>query len=695
MKLILLTLLALFSVAGVKAQETIWVDANVQADAKQNGTAKKPFATFEQAFGKLKYLKAKTNKYNVEIVLREGTYYIDKSYYMTSALSNVTIRANNNGAKMDNVVFSGGVEIPINSLKWTSVGGKNMYEINLKELGVNDFGEIKNVGFARPIVPAWGELFVNGESMHLARWPNKGMIRMGKVVKPGSVPRNGDFTNQGATIKYDSARISSWKPSENMWISGYFHYGYADDALNISKIDTAKNELSTNIPTMYGFNSSYHWNRYYIFNVLEELDVPGEYYIDYEAGLMYFLPPTTQGVEKLDFTMLEKPFFDIYGAHNLNIEGITFEYTRAIAITMLETQNVNINKCVFRNSGSLAIMVGYGISPFAHQQHEGTGNPDRNVLGSLMQHIYENPTFNRMGGNNNTISNCEFYHLGAGAVVLGGGSRNTLEMGNNTIENSVFHNNNRVSKSYRPHIDLTCVGNNIRNCELYDAPSMAILLHGNNHTIENNYIHNVCQEVEDQGAIYYGRDPSECGNVIKDNLIAHIPSVYNTCAIYHDDGAGGMEVEGNIIYNGGKWDLLIGGGSDIVYRDNIFINSKYVAHIDTRLQGWGKAMVAKDGIMEMRLKAVNYTKPPYSVQYPYLLNGYVPNTAVPRNVLFEDNVFYGIDNSFDAPKLLTEVNNRVIKEKLVLDGYSMKKLLNELVKQRLITDEKANMIGVK
>lgn len=694
MKSLLLTLLATFFTVNTHAQETIWVDANVETKTKQNGSIKKPFATFEQAYNKLKQLKAKTSKYHVEIVLNEGTYFIDKSYYMTSTLSNVTIRANQNGEVMDKVTFSGGVKIPVGKLKQTFIGGVNLCEINLRELGINDYGEIKNIGFARPVVPAWGELFVNGQSMHLARWPNKGMIRMGKVVEPGSVPRNGDFKNKGATIKYDSARISKWKYTENMWISGYFHYGYADDALNISKIDTTKNELSTHFPTMYGFNSSYHWNRYYIFNVLEELDVPGEYYIDSETGVMYFIPPTTQPINDLVFTMLEKPFFDIYGAKNLNIEGITFEYTRAIAITMLEAQNVNIDKCVFRNSGSLAVMIGYGISPFKQPLHEGTGSPDRNVLGSLMQHIYENPTFNRLGGNNNTISNCEFYHLGAGGVVLGGGSRNTLEMGNNIIENSVFHNNNRVSKSYRPHIDLMCVGNIVRNCELYDAPSMAILLHGNNHTIENNYIHNVCQEVEDQGAIYYGRDPAECGNVIKNNLIANIPSLYNTCAIYHDDGAGGMEIEGNIIYNGGKWDLLIGGGSDILYRDNIFINSKYIAHIDNRLQGWGKALVIKDGIMEKRLNAVNYTKPPYSVQYPYLLEGYVPNTAVPRNVIFEDNVFYGADNYFDAPKLLTQRNNTIIKDKLTI-GYSKTKLLNELIKLKLITELNANQIGVK
>ena len=42
---------------------------------------------------------------------------------------------------------------------------------------------------------------------------------------------------------------------------------------------------------------------------------------------------------------------------------------------------------------------------------------------------------------------------------------------------------------------------------------MAVLMHGNNHLLEYNYIHDVCNEVEDQGAFYFGRDPSEIGRL--------------------------------------------------------------------------------------------------------------------------------------------------------------------------------------
>lgn len=87
---------------------------------------------------------------------------------------------------------------------------------------------------------------------------------------------------------------------------------------------------------------------------------------------------------------------------------------------------------------------------------------------------------------------------------MGGGDRKTLQAGNNIVSNCLFHANNRIAKSYRPAVHITGVGNRIVHCEMYDSPSMAILMHGNNHLIENNYIHDVCLEVEDQGAFYYG-----------------------------------------------------------------------------------------------------------------------------------------------------------------------------------------------
>lgn len=68
----------------------------------------------------------------------------------------------------------------------------------------------------------------------------------------------------------------------------------------------------------------------------------------------------------------------------------------------------------------------------------------------------------------------------------------------NFVENCRIHDFNRVEKSYRPGIWIDGVGNRVSKCDIYNAPSMAILFHGNNHTIEFCKITNVCSEVDDQ-----------------------------------------------------------------------------------------------------------------------------------------------------------------------------------------------------
>ena len=47
-------------------------------------------------------------------------------------------------------------------------------QLDLKALGITDFGQMQSRGFARPLAPAHCELFYGGRPMTLARWPNEG-----------------------------------------------------------------------------------------------------------------------------------------------------------------------------------------------------------------------------------------------------------------------------------------------------------------------------------------------------------------------------------------------------------------------------------------------------------------------------------------------------------------------------------------
>lgn len=622
---------------------------SVSGSNENKGTIHSPFATLERAIHEIEKKRLLNPDELISIQLREGTYYVEKTVDILSVLSNLKIEAYQN----EKVIFSGGNSISLENMKpaaeISNTSGK-AWKIDLKKAGISNFGKLRNVGFSRPYAAVWGELFVNKKPMHLSRWPNKRMIPIGEVLEPGSIPRNGDYSNKGGIMKYDSLRINRWANEKDAWMAGYFMWGYADDMVKIASIDTTKQTITTASATLYGYGDSKPWRQWYGVNILAELDEEGEYYIERKEGILYFISDEKK-IETLEFSVFEDPFVNLKAAKNVIISGITFECSRGLGIAMDNTENVTIKACTFRNLGSLAIIMGKGIEPFTDYRHEGTGNAKSGIVGSLQQHFYANSTFNREGGTDNKITGCQFYNLGAGGVILGGGNLLTLEAGNNTVENCVFHDLNRIEKSYRPAVYLTGVGNKIRHCEIFNTPSMAIyMMFGNNNIIEYNYLHEVCVEAEDQGAIYYGRNPAERGNIIRYNYFENIPDHYRTCAVYHDDGAGGMTVTGNIFYKAGYWNVLIGGGSNNSYSNNIFIDTKFGIHIDNRMQNWAKSQLDSGGIFEKRLNAVNYQNPPYSVQYPELPGYFDKNPALPKDNIIENNVFVQVKTLLDGKK---------------------------------------------
>ncbi len=648
--LLLLILLTLFAFSC--SNDTVFYVSNMGND-NNLGTIKMPFATLDKAINTAQQLREEGADKQITVFLREGVYYQEKGITIKSEIKGMkklplTISAYDG----EEVVLSGGKSIPLDRVvdvedkeiraRFSTDAQDKIKQIDLMALGISDYGEIRNVGFSTPYGIAWAEIFVNDRPMRLARWPNAGMIPVARVFEAGSVPRDGDFSGRGGVMGYDSLRIDTWASEKDAWISGYFKYSWGDDMLKIASIDTLKKTITTALPAFYGFASGQPYHRWYGVNIMVELDEPGEYYIDRETGILYFIPGEEE-IESLEFSMLEEPFITLQGTSGVTISEIIFECSRGLGIAMDNTRNTRIEGCTFRNLGSLGITVGKGIEPFTERHHEGTGQPKSGIVGSLQQHLYANTTFNREGGQNNLITGCEFYQLGAGGVSIGGGNRLTLDEGNNVIENCVIHHLNRIERSYRPAIHLTGVGNSVRHCEVYNVANQAVLMHGNNHMIEYNYFHEVVLEAEDAGAIYYGRDPSERGNVIRYNYFENIPDQGLTMAVYADDGACGLTITGNVFYRAGERVFMLGGGSDHTITNNIFIGSKYGIHVDNRLQNWAGSTLE---LIKLRLQEVGYDKLPYSKQYPQLSSYFSTEgrlLGTPERNVAKDNVFVDIN----------------------------------------------------
>jgi len=498
------------------------------------GTVQKPFATLLKARDSVRANRLKGEA--VSVIIHGGIYRLERSLEFNdadsgTASSPVLWKA----APGETVRLTGGQSVPADSIKPVTdeailkrvisvEARKHLLQIDLAALGIKEYGQVGPRGFSRPYMPAPLELFIAGRPMSLARWPNAGeaLIPIGNVLDTGSITRNGEKPVHGGKFVVPTTRPKLWSKADDILISGLFHYGYADDTVRLAAITESKNGLvfTTVQPHVYGFKSGSPWNTWYALNLLEEIDLPGEYAVDRESGKLYFLPPKDVVMQKAEVMVstLAEPLIVLEGASHLRFEGITFECSRGMGIYIEGGESCVMSSCVFHNLGMQGVCIGRGLGSDPLYRHDFTGKPLRRQLGSWNEHIYKNPDFNRIGGRNHRIEDCSLYDLGAGGISLGGGDRKSLTAANNTVSYCVIHTFNRWDRAYKAGINLDGVGNRIQHCLIYDAPGSAIYLHGNDHLIEHNEFHHVMEEGDDMGAVYLGRDPSEFGTV---NRILH------------------------------------------------------------------------------------------------------------------------------------------------------------------------------
>lgn len=547
-------------------------------------------------------------------------------------------------------------------------------QVNLKNLGIHNYGRVKNRGFRRPYANPGLELFIDDHAYHIARWPNEGFTPIGPVIDPGSIPKKGDYSNRGARFKFHDERHSRWQWHEDIFISGNFGTAWADDTIQIKSIDAKSQEIELASAHLYGVKAGTEYSNYFVKNLIEELDHPGEYFVDRESGILYFYPHDQNISSDLAVSLLEEPLFVLEKVEHVIFKNLIFENSRGIGIYLEQGNDIKILGCKLRNIGTVAICMGRGIAPDKTYRHDFTGKPLSRQLGSWHEHIYQNSTFNRRAGKNHLIESCDIYNTGAGGISMGGGDRLTLEPGNNIVRNCDISHYNRLDRTYRAAINLEGVGNIIENNHIHQAPDMAIYLHGNEHKIRRNHVHHVMQESNEGGWFYMGRDPTEYGNEIYHNFVHHVAvanggiqpkRTQGSSGIYIDDWACGTRVYSNLFYRVGRdrAAVVINGGNDNTIEKNLFVDCRYAVYSSSPFTTWNqeffKKAIAPGGVYSERLNAVRYQFPPYSERYPSLLNILEDVPSQPKRNLVTMNAYVSCQDAYKTrgePKT-TKINN--------------------------------------
>lgn len=639
---------------------------------KSNGTAAAPVATLSKAQELIKKFKMANPNYEGEIIVHigAGNYELQSGFQLDEAIKGskqtpIIWR----GVNKDKVIISGGKKIKSSAFKKVNdpailirvgkTAAAALYQVSLKKLGILNYGKHLSYGHGQPVVPAPLELYFNNEPLTLAHYPNSGSIKIGKVIDKGSVPRIGDTSNRGGIFEYTDTRHAKWTGQKNIWLQGTFNYGFADDNINIEKIDTLKKQIKLVTPHLYGLGNGRDFQAYTAYNILEELDSPGEWWLDTKTGILYVWPPSTLSTASVTVSVLETPIVSVINQTYTTLEGLTIEAGRGMGIYMEGGHHNTIVGCTIRNVGTSGIFMGQGAEankgPMSIDNFEG--HPVSGIIGSLQNYLYKNTSWNRNAGYDQQILSCDVYNTGSGGIYLSGGDKRTLTKANNIVENCKVHDFNRRNKFIWSGISVDGCGNKIRHCEIYNSDWQGIFVHGNEHVFEYNNIHHVTLNSDDTSPWYIGRDPSDRGNVVRYNYFHHIgnPERMNM-GIYCDDSSADVFVFGNVFY---KMEtkhgiLFTNSGWDLTMKNNIIIEptdatAQISAHYYTWAAGSEKSMFGENGLIRNRLtKSVSYTTEPYASKYPGLLDylDTIPGTKqwkamrANRNV-FADNLIIG------------------------------------------------------
>ncbi|MHC4672308.1 MAG: right-handed parallel beta-helix repeat-containing protein [Planctomycetota bacterium] len=414
---------------------------------------------------------------------------------------------------------------------------EHVHTINLNAIGVDEYGTYPDAFRSPPTIP---ELFFNDQRMTLARWPNQEWATIAKVIESGPAKWRNHKSEEVGVFEYSGDRPSRW--TKAVWLVGYWCFDWAEETIRVKHIDTAKRQITLGSQHYYGLGGGNPPpRRYYAVNLLEELDSPGEYYIDRQQGRLYFWPPGPLQGARIVLSTLTAPLLSLRDASYITLRGLTIEACAGNSVAVTDGRNVRIEACRVRNIGQTGIVVEGGL------QH--------------------------------SINNCEIHDTGGIGVSVKGGDRKTLTSSGHEVVNNHIYRPSRRKLTIAGHINLSGVGVRVAHNLLHDAPHLAILLYGNDHVIEYNEIHHVAKETDDCGAFYMGRNPSARGTIIRYNFWHDIGSKlsHGSCAVYFDDGAGGQTVFGNVFYraaSGNFGAVFIHGGHDNIVDNNVFIECK-------------------------------------------------------------------------------------------------------------------------
>jgi len=587
--------------ATAPAQLTWFVGPNGR-DTASGTRVNQPLATLDAALGKAR-LRAKGTRATVR--LAPGRYALRSTLQLGPADAGITLDGGGKAILDAGVTLDGWGLVPADLARRLPAATVAKARVVLLPKGL-DPQALARKGFSQADAPGGRRLLLRGRPMNLARYPNPGDADGGWL-------RIADADKEPARrFRLPNDRANRWANPQDAWFMGYWQFDWAESWEPATQWDAERRWVT--LSSEIGNPSLMHpstGRRFFVVNVPEELDEPGEWWIDGPGRRVVFWPPIPLKTGDVTMTALESSAITIRDTSDVTVRGVRLLDGSGGAIDVLNSPRTTITDTEIRGFAKYGVKV-------------------ENSLGSR-------------------VTRCHLHELGQTGISLTGGDRRTLTPGNLVATDNVIERFAQLRRTYNPGVSVDGVGNTVAHNRITDAPHNAVLLGGNDHRLEYNDVQRVCTETGDSGAFYMGRNTTMRGVQIRFNRFRDLaPRVTtegnytNVMGVYLDDCFAGVNVEGNIFEMAGTG-IMVGGGRDNSVVGNIFLGCQPAVHVDERGKGWAKEYLKDNGgwnflesIREMRLD-----QPPYRDRYPRLTNILSEDPAKASGNVVRQNMAFG------------------------------------------------------
>jgi len=398
------------------------------------------------------------------------------------------------------------------------------------------------------------QLFANGERQTRARFPAEGCYLAEEPV-------------DDTAFKYGEGHFKKWRNLED--VETVIFHSWNEARLLISELDEENRVvkfIDPNARHVLGWGGGGGANRYFIENVFEGLQNPGDWYLDKHTGELYYWPvgdvedleiiaPVLNQLVRMEGGLKER------NVQYINLRGITFADT-----------DWPLPEKGYPDCGDVGDIIDPSAITFENARHcVFEDNCIRNVGTYALE----------ITGYNNMIVGNEIYDTGGGAII----SRNYDEECNVICYNHIHHCGQVYPSAVGINIDdgggvlRHNLIHNIAHSGIYTrhwATADQTIERENQEQgliIEYNEIYDVMERINDGGGLFV-RDSNI---IIKNNLIHDVFSYSSRCpgwGIYLGCETRDTVVENNVVYRAREGVHVWYSDRNIIMQNNVFLDGE-------------------------------------------------------------------------------------------------------------------------